>query len=68
MYRQALLDPTAGERARRLHERPELTPPITDPTDPRYGRPRRDPRVPHRARRGSTAARAYREAPPAARD
>jgi hypothetical protein len=31
------LDPTAGERARAVHIRPDATPPVTDPTDTRYG-------------------------------
>lgn len=33
------LDPTAGERARAERLRPGVPHPVTDPTDPRYGRP-----------------------------
>lgn len=32
------LDPTAGERARRMRLAPEAEQPVTDPTNPRYGR------------------------------
>jgi hypothetical protein len=32
------LDPTAGERARRARLEPAAVEPVTDPTDPRYGR------------------------------
>jgi hypothetical protein len=31
------MDPTAGERARAVRVRPEITPAVTDPTDTRYG-------------------------------
>ena len=34
--RPATLDPTAGERARAIRERPVALLPILDPTDPRY--------------------------------
>ena len=37
MFSQVLLDPTAGERARQLHEAPLRPRPILDPTDPRCG-------------------------------
>jgi hypothetical protein len=37
MFSQALLDPTAGGRARLLHEFPLDPRPILDPTDPRCG-------------------------------
>jgi hypothetical protein len=30
-------DPTAGTRARNIHEHPEIPQPNFDPTDPRYG-------------------------------
>lgn len=33
------LDPTAGERAQATRVRPGAAHEITDPTDPRYGRP-----------------------------
>jgi hypothetical protein len=33
------LDPTAGERARRMRLAPDAEHPVTDPTNPRYGRP-----------------------------
>jgi hypothetical protein len=32
------LDPTAGERARRTRMEPDAGHPVTDPTDPSYGR------------------------------
>jgi hypothetical protein len=32
------LDPTAGERARTTRTNPDAGYPVTDPTDPRYGR------------------------------
>jgi hypothetical protein len=34
--RPAMLDPTAGERARAIRARPGSRQPILDPTDPRY--------------------------------
>ena len=34
--RPAILDPTAGERARAIRGRPAVAQPILDPTDPRY--------------------------------
>lgn len=37
MRRIVVFDPMAGERARRIYERPEEPQPILDPTDPRYG-------------------------------
>lgn len=37
MLQQLNLDPTAGERARRLREHPTAVLPILDPTDPRCG-------------------------------
>jgi hypothetical protein len=36
--RAPTLDPTAGERARRLRLEPDSEPRVTDPTNPRYGR------------------------------
>jgi hypothetical protein len=33
------LDPTAGERARRMRLEPDIEHRVTDPTNPRYGRP-----------------------------
>ncbi len=42
MFTRPATDPTEGERARRIRERPDLAQPIVDPTDPR---------VPGRARR-----------------
>ena len=35
--RSATLDPTAGERARRIQAHPEVPEHIVDPMDPRYG-------------------------------
>lgn len=56
MFDEPLIDPTAGERARAIHEHPEWPQPILDPTDPRHGSvPRRPP----------TGARPEREAEPA---
>ncbi len=37
MFREPFIDPTAGERARRIRLHPERPQPILDPTDPRYG-------------------------------
>lgn len=37
--RRPSLDPTAGERARARRLRPGVPDGVTDPTDPRYGRP-----------------------------
>lgn len=37
--RPAILDPTAGERARAIRARPTAPKSIPDPTDPRYGDP-----------------------------
>ena len=37
MLGEGLLDPTAGERARLIHEVPGAPVPIVDPTDPRSG-------------------------------
>ena len=37
--RPSNLDPTAGERARATRLRPGAEHRVTDPTDPRYGRP-----------------------------
>ncbi len=37
--RQSNLDPTGGETARAMRLRPGAAHPVTDPTDPRYGRP-----------------------------
>lgn len=37
MVRPTNSDPTAGERARRIRERPAAAEPILDPTDRRYG-------------------------------
>ena len=34
--RPPMLDPTAGQRARTIRERPGVPQPILDPTDPRY--------------------------------
>lgn len=39
MFNEPLIDPTAGERARRLKLHPEVPQPVLDPTDPRYGLP-----------------------------
>jgi hypothetical protein len=36
--RRATFDPTAGERARHIQENPRVSPPIVDPTDPRWGK------------------------------
>ncbi len=36
--RTPTLDPTAGERARTMRLDPGASHPVTDPTDPRYGR------------------------------
>jgi hypothetical protein len=36
------LDPTAGERARRMRLEPDAEHRVTDPTNPRYGRPTRE--------------------------
>jgi hypothetical protein len=44
MFNEPLIDPTAGERARRLSLDPERPEPILDPTDPRSGGPRRPTR------------------------
>ncbi len=35
--RSPTLDPTAGERARRLRANPNTPLPVSDPMDPRYG-------------------------------
>lgn len=35
--RSPALDPTAGERARRIREHPDTPPRISDPMDSRYG-------------------------------
>ncbi len=35
--RSPTLDPTAGERARRLRVHPDLPPRVSDPMDSRYG-------------------------------
>ena len=37
MIRAPLTDPTAGERARQIHDFPYLPQRILDPTDPRFG-------------------------------
>ncbi len=37
MVKAAVTDPTAGTSAGRVTLRPELSQPILDPTDPRYG-------------------------------
>jgi hypothetical protein len=37
MIRSPILDPTAGESARLIHELPTMPRPIVDPTDPRHG-------------------------------
>lgn len=37
MFSSPFLDPTAGERARLIHEQPTTPRPILDPTDPRHG-------------------------------
>ena len=37
MLDHAHFDPTAGERARQIHDFPGTPRPILDPTDPRYG-------------------------------
>ena len=36
--RSRILDPTAGERARRLRAHPDAPPRVSDPMDSRYGK------------------------------
>jgi|GEM_PF-7085589 len=38
MLDEHVLDPTAGERARRLHEHPEAVEPVSDPTAGEHAR------------------------------
>lgn len=50
--RSPTLDPTAGERARRIRLHPDIPERISDPTDPRYGQiPPAAPNYPRDARR-----------------
>jgi hypothetical protein len=46
--RSPSLDPTGGVRAREIRRHPGAPQPITDPTDPRYGKLSPDRRAPAR--------------------